>query len=236
MRMPSEVLNIVNRGIFNMIEIAEKYVTISGEAPIIGVPVYLIRLSSCNLDCIYCDTKFNRTVNYTYSVNQLTREIQSKVKEFQGLKVLITGGEPLIGERQNKLKSLFMNLNNIEFYVETNGSVVLDNDLLDNVHFVADWKSPSSGFEDSFAEENLFKLRDSNDCIKFVINKNDLGWLNDRIKEIRAVRKDLPLYISGQWGAISNEAIAEFIINNKINANMSIQLHKIIWGPDRRGV
>ncbi len=219
-----------------MIEIVEKFVTISGEAPIIGVPIYLIRLSSCNLDCIYCDTKFNSEVNFKLSINQLDKDINHKLKEYPGLRVLITGGEPLIGERQQKLLSIFSANPEIEFYIETNGTVSIENTSFSNVHFVVDWKTPSSGFEEQFVLENLMKLRDSNDCIKFVVAKTDLPWLSEKMELIKRVKPKLPVFISPQWDKISNEEIADYIINNKLNASMSIQLHKIIWGPDAKGV
>jgi 7-carboxy-7-deazaguanine synthase len=221
-----------------MIEIVERFITISGEAPIIGEPIYLVRFSKCNLDCSYCDTMYKNEVNECLSVEELKADIIEKINDYPELKVLFTGGEPLLGERQEKLLKIIEDLKYINFYIETNGSIPITNFNLPNCHFVADWKAPSSGEEDDldFCIENLRHYRIDEDCIKFVISRYDLEWLKDVIRVIEKMNPFLPLYVSAQWGEITLKEIADFILINKLPLKISIQLHKIIWEPEMRGV
>lgn len=219
-----------------MFEIVEKIITLNGEAPIAGEPIFLIRLSNCNLSCNYCDTNYNEEINYNNSISNLEKEIKQQITAYPGLKVLFTGGEPLHANKQSNVLALIKKMPAFNFYIETNGSVVIDDFSLKNSHFIVDWKTPSSGHGESFVFANLAKLRPQNDCIKFVVSNNDLLWVKDKIIKIRIDNPALPIYLSPQWGKIELEKLAEFIIKNKLSVNLSLQLHKIIWGKDRRGV
>ncbi|HPO48723.1 MAG TPA: radical SAM protein [Spirochaetota bacterium] len=219
-----------------MVEIVEKFVTISGEAPIIGEPVYLIRFSKCNLRCSYCDTFYKDEVNEKMTISELKEDIIEKTNNFPDLKVLFTGGEPLLGDRRNILFRVIEDLKHINFYIETNGSIKLDNFSLPNCHFVVDWKSPSSDCDLSFCSENLKDLRIDKDCIKFVISRSDLNWLKGAIEIIGKITPFLPLYVSPQSEKIELYEIANFILKNRYPLKMSLQLHKIIWPGKERGV
>src|SRR4030042_2813519 len=106
-----------------MLNIIEKYITISGEAPIIGYPVYLIRFSSCNLNCSYCDTKYKDEINFSFTEDELIDDINNAIKVNPFLNVLLTGGEPLLDEREDKILNIIKKFKKINFYIETNGSI-----------------------------------------------------------------------------------------------------------------
>lgn len=219
--------------IFN---IKEKYITISGEAPASGVPVYLIRFSGCNLECRYCDTEFIEQVIYRFTIKELLEDIHLKCSTYPFLSLLFTGGEPLACERQGSLMTLIRSLEGkVDVYIETNGSIKIIS-LPGYTHFVCDWKTPSSGCENSFKMENLKILRPRYDCIKFVINKEDFDWVKEKIHLVKEVNPRLPLYLSPQWGSLSYKELAEFILKNRLPVIMSIQLHKIIWGMEKEGI
>jgi len=59
--------------------ITETFLSIQGEGLQAGLPTYFIRLSGCNLDCSYCDTKYAHKKGYYESVNELISRIE-KVK------------------------------------------------------------------------------------------------------------------------------------------------------------
>jgi len=221
-----------------MFDIVERFVTISGEAPIAGEPIYLIRFTGCNLDCSYCDTDYKDELNETVSCEELKNDIIEKINEYPELKILFTGGEPLLEERQDELLKIIDELKYINFYIETNGSIFITDFNLPNCHYIVDWKSPSSGQneEKDFCIENLKSLRIEEDCIKFVIDSLDCEWLKDVIKIIERVNPFLPLYVSPQWGKINLEDLADFILRNKLPLKLSLQLHKIIWETSKRGV
>lgn len=219
-----------------MIDLVEKFITIGGEAPLIGTPIYLIRCSGCNLNCVYCDTPYKDEVNDNFTVKELQDDISAVIKNYPDLKILFTGGEPLFGERQAYLLSIIKELDKTDFYIETNGSINIANFDLPNCYYVVDWKSPSSGENESFCIDNLKKLRIDNDCIKFVAARDDLDWLKEALDLIYKVNPFVPLYISPQWDNLTLKEASEFILNNRLPLKLSFQLHKYIW-PDRdRGV
>ncbi len=218
------------------IEIVEKYFTINGEAPFSGCPVFLIRFSSCNLDCLYCDTKYRKEVNERPSLYELEKEIRSIVDDYPGILVLLTGGEPLLNERRALVIELVKNNPGIKFCVETNGSIDIRGLQFPNCFLVLDWKTPSSGFKNSFIEKNLDFMIPGKDCIKFVAASSDFSFVKKRIMKIKKTNPSIKTYISPQWGNVSLEELSNFILKNKLDVSLSLQYHKIIWGASKRGV
>ncbi|HQB62626.1 MAG TPA: radical SAM protein, partial [Spirochaetota bacterium] len=138
-----------------MLNICEKYITISGEAPIIGEPTYLVRFSGCNLSCSYCDSIYKDEVQYRMSLEDIIEDIEQIVRIYSDIKILFTGGEPLLNKKEiviNKIAEYFDYLN---FYIETNGSIEISDFSNKNVHYVLDWKTPSSGCANSFCKGNV---------------------------------------------------------------------------------
>jgi len=218
-----------------MFGICEKYITIGGEAPIIGEPMYLIRFSGCNLSCSYCDTYYKDEVQYQMSFEDIIEDVEQIVKIYPDIKVLFTGGEPLLNKKEILINKVAEHFDYLNFYIETNGSIEISDFSNKNVHYVVDWKTPSSGYTNSFCKENVKNLRMYNDCVKFVVGEEDLDWTRDKIDYILKRNPFISIYLSPQWGKIELPRLADFIINNRLPVKMSIQLHKIIWG-DRRGV
>ncbi|MBN2545600.1 MAG: 4Fe-4S cluster-binding domain-containing protein [Spirochaetes bacterium] len=218
-----------------MLNIVEKFITISGEAPIIGSPVYLIRFSGCNLDCKYCDTKYHDEVNFSLTDDELMDDINNVIKSNPFLKVLLTGGEPFSEERQDKILNIIKKLKKVNFYIETNGSIKIKNFELRNIFYIIDWKAPSSNNEIFFID-NLKFMRKTNDCIKFVVAEEDLCWLLEKVNFLTNNFNEIPLFVSAQYGKINLENLSNFIIKNKLPLKLSIQLHKLIWPNRDRGV
>ncbi len=217
-------------------ELVEKFQTIGGEAPLIGRPIYLIRVSNCNLKCKYCDTPYHTEINETISADLLIREISSRVKLNKKIAILFTGGEPLLPKNKDEILKICTTLPNINFYFETNGSVLIDNFCLPNTHFVTDIKAPSSGMSESFCKQNISSLRVELDCFKLVIGNNELDWTLEKIQEIRKINPDIDIYLSPQKGETTLQSISNFIINKNLPVQLSLQLHKIIWPGESRGV
>jgi 7-carboxy-7-deazaguanine synthase len=214
--------------------IVEKCITLGGEAPIAGMPIYLVRFSGCNLACTYCDTPELNEVNASLSEDELYEDIAHTIARYPYLKVLFTGGEPLFRGRQAALISIMLRLPTISFYIETNGSISIENTSLPHCHYVCDIKTPSSGYKDSFLTGNLGKLRAENDCIKFVVDSHDLQWVKKKITDIQKINPLIPIYISPVWGKIEPPSLASFILENRLQASLSLQFHKIIWGDTGR--
>ena len=82
-----------------------------------------------------------------------------------------------------------------------------------------------------------FRLLDMRDTVKFVVgSKEDLQRAKEVIEEFELTRK-CHIYLSPVFGSIELKEIVDFMIENKLNdVNMQLQMHKIIWDPDERGV
>ena len=219
-----------------MLDIVEHFLSLSGEAPISGMPTYFYRFTGCNLNCSFCDTLYKDEVNYQCSEDELIADIRKRCLNYPGLKILFTGGEPLLNNRKDILMRIVKRIPETDFYFETNGSVELPQVDFKNCHFVCDYKSLSSGEGDSFIEHNLERLEGGRDCIKFVVAEEDFDWLYERILYIKKQNNNLELFVSPVFGEIELDKLADFIIKNRLPVSLSLQMHKIIWPAAKRGV
>ena len=204
-------------------EVVEKFVSINGEGTKAGQLAVFIRFKGCNLNCKYCDTKW---------ANE-QEALSTGVKN-----VTLTGGEPLLRNDIEKVITVLAE-NNLNVEIETNGSIYLDKIRKlnkENVTFTMDYKLSCSGMEQSMNLGN-FDILNSNDTVKFVVgNREDLIKTKQIIEKYNLYGK-CNLYISPVFGLIEPEEIVDFMKENLMNdVNMQIQLHKIIWSPDKKGV
>lgn len=216
-------------------KVNEIFLSIDGEGVRTGLPTVFIRLYGCNLKCSYCDTRYS-CENREYKLMPLM-DILEQVLSYGVPRVTLTGGEPLIHEG---VKDLINSLvaNDIEVNIETNGAVDL-NDFWEYKHnskviFTMDYKCASSGMEDKMILWNLYLLQPK-DVIKFVVsNYNELEKMEYILEETGC--KAQP-YVSPVFGAIEPKELVEYILENKLNnVKVQVQLHKIIWNPNMRGV
>ena len=213
-----------------MLNISEIFCSIQGESSYAGLPCVFIRLAGCNLRCGYCDTTYSYESNILLSIN----DIISKIKEYDPVKLVeITGGEPLL---QPEVNQLFESLhkNGYIILLETNGSISLK-DVPDYVIKIVDVKCPGSGEENSFLIENLEYINKEKDEIKFVLSNNfDYNWAKDFVMKYNL--KDYEILFSPVSEKLEPQDLAKLIIKDKFPVRMQLQLHKIIWDKDKRGV
>lgn len=212
------------------LKICEIFYSLQGESTRAGLPCIFIRLSGCNLDCAWCDTPYARTESTPMTIG----EILEKIRPFNCRLVEITGGEPLLQKHTKALTQALL-ANNYKVLVETNGS--LDISVLpEGCVRIIDVKPPSSGHEKSFLTANLKHLSEQ-DELKFVIaDRQDFEFAENFLKSTQVDMDAARIHLSVAWGALSPEVLSEWIIQSNINARLSLQLHKIIWDPDSRGV
>lgn len=227
-------------------KINEIFLSIDGEGKRTGIPTVFIRKFGCNLRCSYCDTMYAVTgKDYT---DMSVLEIVDKVRDIgKGCKsITITGGEPLVeylnpdSDSAKEVKYLLSTLSLLGYDVniESNGAVPVDailNDTeLTNCWLTLDYKCPSSGEESKMILENIPKLR-YKDVLKFVVGSKEDLCKSKYIIDNYA--KYCQVYISPVFGNILPSEIVDFVLDNKMwNVKTQIQLHKIIWEPDMRGV
>jgi 7-carboxy-7-deazaguanine synthase len=236
--------------------INEIYLSLQGESTFAGLPCVFIRLTACDLRCSYCDTAYAFTEGKKRSLGEIQTEVNRLATPFRGKNqklplVELTGGEPLL--QKNSLL-LMTSLCDAGFTVLLETSGAHDISRVDpRVRRIMDLKCPSSGESERNRWENLQHLK-STDEIKFVMGTiEDYEWAKEKIVEYKLDRicpllfswvhplapeqqhASLKKVPSGQT-PISRQELADRIIADALPVRFQVQLHKVIWPPEKRGV
>ena len=210
----------------------ETFLSIQGESTQAGRLCFFIRLAGCNLNCTYCDTDYARGED---SGTAMTIEhIVTQAKLSKVRLVEVTGGEPLIHANTPVLCQALLD-EGLEVMVETNGSLPLSL-LPPAIKKIVDCKTPSSGMEEYNLYENFHILSDR-DEIKFVIEDYlDYEFALTIIEKYRLNKKTSNILFSPAWGKLEAKTLVAWMQADLPPARIQLQLHKIIWGPDKKGV
>jgi len=221
----------------NMLDVAEIFVSINGEGTHAGQLAVFVRFKGCNLSCSYCDTRWANEENA--KCRQMTaKEIYDHICTLGIRCVTITGGEPLYREDISELLSLLCGDGRFYIEIETNGSIPLKpfQYIKNRPAFTMDYKLPSSGMEKFMITDNFYCLN-KNDTVKFVAGShNDLLRAKDVIDKYELCER-CNVYLSPVFGKIEPASIVDFMKQHKMNnVVLQLQMHKIIWDPDMKGV
>jgi len=213
------------------LRIREIFYSIQGESSFAGRPCVFVRLSGCNLRCTWCDT------TYAYSGGEWLdlSAVEDRVRAFGCGLVEIIGGEPLLQDETPLLVKRLLD-GGYRVLVETNGTQ--DIRRLDSRCIrIVDVKCPSSGEEKHNLMSNIEYLN-SNDEVKFVLaDRGDYEYARAilRGREELADRLQPPL-LSPVHGLLDPAELAKGILADGLDVRMQIQLHKVLWGAEKRGV
>lgn len=222
-----------------MFNIVEKFLSIDGEGPSSGELATFIRFQGCNLRCSWCDTTYSWDKTSTCEVLS-SQEIYNYIKENKVNNVTLTGGEPLIQKNIDELLELLNEDDKLTVHIETNGAIDIKpfkkRHTKKNIKYIIDFKLPSSNMTKQMNLNNLNTI-ESADVYKFVLGSNeDLQMAYDIIKQYDLTSKCL-VYFSPVSGNIDMQKIVEFMKAKRLNkVKLQIQLHKIIWDKNTRGV
>ncbi len=210
-------------------KINEIFVSIQGESTYMGRPCLFIRTTGCNLRCNYCDTEYAFYDGRDMSVEELFEIVRES-----GVKLVeITGGEPLLKKDLPELLNKLLE-SKYEVLVETSGSMNIDKVDPRTVR-VMDLKCPSSGMASKNDYSNIQRLTKI-DEVKFVIaDREDYDWALEKIKCYDLDRK-VTVLLSPVFDALEPVTLAEWILHDKMNVRLQLQMHKYIWGPEVIGV
>ncbi len=211
------------------LRVNEIFKSIQGESTYAGTPCVFVRLTGCNLRCSYCDTTYAYEEGIDMSVNEIVKEIEG----YDCKNVCITGGEPLLQKNVYKLINL-LKTKSYKIFVETNGT--LDIDLLPgNIIRIMDVKCPDSGMNKEMDWRNLERLR-GDDEVKFVMSsKKDYEWAKRIVRKHNLPDKTNVLFGSA-YGKLKPKSLARWILKDRLNVRLQLQLHRIIWPDKARGV
>jgi 7-carboxy-7-deazaguanine synthase len=206
----------------------EIYASIQGESTFAGLPCTFVRLTGCPLRCRWCDTPHAFTQGKAMSIDAVVEHVESLAPRL----VEVTGGEPL---SQGECLDLLTRLADADRQVllETSGAISIEG-VDPRVIVILDLKCPSSGEMASNDEGNLKRLR-PHDEVKFVIgDRADFDWSVGMVRREELVCR--PVLFSPVHGELSHETLAGWILETGLPVRLQVALHKVIWGPDVRGV
>ena len=215
-------------------KVVEKFTSINGEGTRAGELAVFVRFKGCNLRCSYCDTMWANEADCSYE-EETPEEITNYVLATGIRNVTLTGGEPLLQKDIRKLIYLLLQAG-LRVEIETNGAVRLSEFCEERPIFTMDYKLPSSGCEEHMIAENM-ELLEINDTKKFVC-----GSQEDLVKALEVIQTyDLTsrchVYFSPVFGSIEPVQMVEFMLEHQLNdVRLQIQMHKVIWDPNERGV
>lgn len=207
----------------NRLKITEIFLSLQGETRNVGLLTAFVRLTGCPLRCQYCDTSYAFTGGEWFEIDSILEQLA----EYGVKHVVVTGGEPLA---QKSCISLLSALCDAHYQVMLETSGAIDISAVDpRVITVMDIKTPGSGEADSNRLENI-KLLAHKDQIKFVIcDQDDYVWAKALMQE-RKLQEICEVLFSPSAGQISETALADMIIEDRLPVRFQIQLHKKLWG------
>jgi 7-carboxy-7-deazaguanine synthase len=222
----------------------EIYKSVQGESSFAGLPCIFVRLAGCNLRCSWCDSEYTFKGGYKQSLD----EVEAAVAALAPVRLVeFTGGEPMLQERELVPLTERMLEKGYTLMMETSGERLLGN-VPKEVHKIVDVKCPGSGEGGTFRMDNLDALT-KRDEVKFVISdRNDYEFAREFTREhgleeragavlfSPAFKKAPSLERSTTNCALDPRLLVEWMLADGVPARLSLQIHKYIWEPQKKGV
>jgi 7-carboxy-7-deazaguanine synthase len=223
----------------------ELYKSVQGESSFAGLPCIFVRLAGCNLRCAWCDSEYTFTGGKPFTLD----EVEQQIKALAPCTLIeFTGGEPMLQAKE--LLPLMDRLlaQNYMLMIETSGERPLA-EVPKAVHKIVDVKCPGAGSAaNSFRMENL-KALTKNDEVKFVLtNRADYDFARAFIADHSLHEKAGQILLSPAFSkspsplrttdnaTLDPRTLVEWMMADGINARLSLQIHKFIWEPMKKGV
>ena len=223
----------------------ELYKSVQGESSFAGLPCIFVRFAGCNLRCAWCDSEYTFTGGKPFTQAEVIAQIEAlapcKLVEF-------TGGEPMLHAKELLPLMDVLLAQGYTLMIETSGERPLD--LVPKaVHKIVDVKCPGAGSAaNSFRMENLATLT-QNDELKFVLtDRADYEFARAFIAEhdVRAKAGGILLspafskspspFRTTENATLDPRTLVEWMMADGIDARLSLQIHKFIWEPLKKGV
>lgn len=212
-----------------MLRVNEIFHSIQGESTHAGRPCVFVRLTGCNLRCVWCDTAYAFHDGSALAVD----EIVARVAAYGCPLVELTGGEPLLQPEAFDLMRVLVG-RGFEVLLETGGSLPID-EVPQGVLRIVDVKCPGSGECGRNRWENLDVLR-SGDEVKFVIaGREDYDWAAEVVRSRRLASR-APVLFSPVEHAMPPADLARWVLDDRLPVRVQLQMHKLLWPGVPKGV
>lgn len=217
------------------LRLTEVFHSIQGEGTRTGRPAVFIRLTGCNLRCVWCDSEYTFKGGAWWTLKEIMTYVRSISREKSVDHVCITGGEPLL---QPAVLLLMQDLLNAHYEVilETSGSLTLSL-VPKGVVKIVDFKPPASGESRKNLWENTAYLVSFQDEVKFVLaSRADYEWACAMVEVHMLDVLGTVLLFSPVHDVLAPKDLAKWILEDNRNVVLQLQQHKYIWGSETRGV
>lgn len=212
------------------LRIHEIFHSLQGESTYAGRPCVFVRLTGCQMRCVWCDTEY---AFYGGERRTIADLVQAAVDSGLPL-VEVTGGEPLAQPNCPDLCRALLD-RNLTVLVETAGSEPIEV-LPEGVIRIMDLKCPDSGEMDKNLWSNLDHLNDR-DEVKFVIaSRTDFDWAAEVVRRERLAERTRSVLFSPVFGQIEPRDLVAWILAENLPVRFQLQMHKIVWDPKTQGV
>ena len=212
-----------------MLRISEIFHSIQGESTHAGRPCVFVRLTGCNLRCVWCDTA------YAFHGGRLmtVAEVLDRVRAYDCGWVEVTGGEPLLQDDVYPLLRALLD-EGLSVMLETGGSLPIDR-VPPGVRRIVDVKCPASGESRRNRWDNLDQLREG-DELKFVLaDREDYTWAARQVRE-RGLDRIAPVLFSPVHGELDPGQMARWVLDEGLPVRVQLQMHKTLWPGVEKGV
>jgi 7-carboxy-7-deazaguanine synthase len=226
-------------------QITEIYKSLQGESTHAGLPCVFVRLTGCNLRCSWCDSEYAFYGGRKMTPEEAFAEVE-RLSPNGGL-VEITGGEPMLQEREVVPLMRQLLESGYQVLLETSGERPLDR-VPAGVIKIIDVKCPNSGEPDTFQMQNLETLS-PRDEIKFVLSdradyefardftqRHNLAQRANAVLFSPAFRKEAAGARDSSHCLLDPQELADWMVADSVPARLGLQLHKFIWDPALKGV
>lgn len=206
-----------------MLRITEVFLSIQGESTQAGRPCVFIRLTGCDLRCVWCDTEYAFEGGEQATIEQ----VLDRVASFGCPLVEVTGGEPLLQQDCIPLMKALLARGH-EVMLETGGHRSVE-EVPTGVRRILDVKCPGSGESHRNHPENLDRLT-PRDEVKFVLaDRTDYEWARAFVRD-RRLHERCPVLFSPVWQRLDPKDLAEWILADRLAVRLQLQVHKLLWG------
>jgi 7-carboxy-7-deazaguanine synthase len=213
-----------------MLTVNEIFYSIQGESTRAGRPCVFVRLTACDLRCSWCDTEYAFYEGRKMSVD----DVVARVIEHQCDLVEITGGEPLLQEDVYPLMNRLLQAGRTVM-LETGGHRSIER-VPAEVLKIVDVKCPGSGESEKNDWSNLDRLA-PHDEVKFVIrDRRDYEYAHEILCRYDLPSRAAAVLLSPVHGVLDPRVLSEWMLADHLPARLQLQIHKLVWEPDRRGV
>jgi 7-carboxy-7-deazaguanine synthase len=213
-----------------VLTINEIFHSIQGESTFAGRPCVFVRLTACDLRCRWCDTPYAFHEGRKMSVDEVVADVEARGCNT----VEVTGGEPLLQPDVYPLMQRLLESGKTVL-IETGGHRSIA-DVPAGVVRIVDVKCPGSG-ESARNDWSNFARLTSQDEVKFVIaDRRDYEFAKEIVEREQLPARVNAVLFSPVHGELDPKLLSEWVIADRLDVRVQLQVHKYIWSPETRGV